>query len=331
MKTAIITGIGGQDGAYLAQHLLQQGYRVVGTTRSVASFDDYRLRYLGIHQSVEVIRLREVNISAMADILFTYQPDEVYNLTAQSSVSASFKDPFDTIEYNVLTVLAWVKAISDYAPHTRFYQASSSEMFGNISPEVLPLKENVIFHPASPYGISKATAHWISVNYRESHHLYCANGILFNHESSLRGFGYVIKKILSHLIRIHRTGIAQPLQVGNTSIKRDWGYAPEYAKAMHLVLQQVASDDYLICSGNVWTLDEFIDAACLRLNLDKDQIIKHDPALFRPNELLAIYGDPTKAKSMLGWQYNISNLQLLDLLIRDEIHFQEWQETNHSK
>ncbi|MBK7372348.1 MAG: GDP-mannose 4,6-dehydratase [Saprospiraceae bacterium] len=223
MKTAIITGIGGQDGAYLAQHLLQQGYRVVGTTRSVATFEDYRLRYLGIHLSVEIIRLREVNISAMADLLFTYQPDEVYNLTAQSSVAASFKDPFDTIEYNVLTVLAWVKAISDYAPHTRFYQASSSEMFGNISPEVLPLKENVIFHPASPYGISKATAHWIAVNYRESHQLYCACGILFNHESPLRGFAYVIKKILSHLVTIHRTGIDRPLLVGNTSIKKRLG------------------------------------------------------------------------------------------------------------
>lgn len=329
MKTAIITGIGGQDGAYLAQHLISLGYRVIGTTRSVAAFDELRLRYLGIADQVQIVRLQEITISTVSDLLFMYKPSEVYNLAAQSSVSASFKEPFQTIEYNVLSVLAWVKSIADHAPETRFYQASSSEMFGNIAEDRLPLRENVIFHPASPYGISKATAHWIAVNFRESHNLFCANGILFNHESCLRGENYVIKKIISHLVRIHRTGIHSPIQVGNTQIRRDWGYAPDYVKAMHLVLQRSLPDDYLICSGNVSSLDEFIQSACDLLQIDKGSTIQHDPSLYRPNELMAIYGDPAKAKSLLGWHYSLSNKELLKKLIEDEIRFQEWREKKY--
>ncbi len=332
LKTAIITGIGGQDGAYLAQKLLSEGYKVIGTTRSISTFDNFRLRYLGIADQIILTRLNEINISSAKDLISQYHPTEIYNLAAQSSVAHSFKDPFETIQYNVLSVMSWLQAIMDTAPETRFYQASSSEMFGNIASEKLPLTENVIFHPASPYGISKATAHWLVVNYREAHGLFGANGILFNHESPLRGQGYVIKKVLSHLVAIHRGKKSEPIKMGNLAIKRDWGYAPAYVAAMHKILQQAASDDYLICSGNVMSLDTFISKSCEKLQVDKQRYILSDPLLFRPNELLEIYGDPAKAKNKLQWNYQITNDELIQLLIREEIKFQEWQESkNHNK
>ena len=324
LKTAIITGIGGQDGAYLAALLIQHGYRVIGTTRSVSAFDDYRLRYLGISDQVTLTRLNEINTASVTDLISLYKPAEIYNLAAQSSVGYSFQEPFETIQYNVMSVMSWLKAIADYAPHIRFYQASSSEMFGNISSDKLPLKENVIFHPASPYGISKAAAHWLVVNYRESHHLYGANGILFNHESPLRGSGYVIKKILSHLVSVHRGQSSAMLKIGNTAIRRDWGYAPHYVEAMHQILQQDTPDDYLICSGNVMSLDEFIDTACKKLTLDRNLYLLSDPSLYRPNDLMEIYGDPTKAREKLGWRHSLSNEALIDKLIEEEVKFQEW-------
>lgn len=324
MKTSIITGIAGQDGAYLARLLLNHGYRVIGLTRSLQGLQDFRLKYLGINEQVELIEIPELNQRILIELLNRIEPDEIYNLAAQSSVGLSFEIPYETIQFNILSVLSWLEAISVTNKKIKFYQASSSEMFGNIKPDQLPLKENLLFHPASPYGISKAASHWLIINYREAKQLFAANGILFNHESALRGPNYVVKKIIHHLVRIHLGLTEEVLSLGNTSIRRDWGYAPLYIEAMYRILQQTTPDDFLICSGNVMSLEELISYVCQELALDKEKYIRVDPRLFRPNELNEIYGDPTKAKSILKWKYDLTNLQLIQQLIRDEMDLINW-------
>jgi len=256
------------------------------------------------------------------------EPQEVYNLAAQSSVGLSFEIPYETIQFNVLSVLSWLDAIMEVNKEIKFYQASSSEMFGNINWDQLPLKENLLFHPASPYGISKAAAHWLIINYREAKQLFASNGILFNHESALRGPNYVVKKIIHHLVNIHMGRTEEVLYLGNTAIRRDWGYAPYYIQAMQKILQQPTPEDFLICSGNVMSLDELIDEVCLNLELQREKYIREDPGLFRPSELYEIYGDPTKAKSILGWNYTLSNHQLVKRLIIDEMDFIRWSDMN---
>lgn len=326
--TAIITGIGGQDGAYLAKYLISLGYRVTGITRSFSSFQDFRLKYLGILDQVRLIECREMDRESLVRILDEIRPDEIYNLAAQSSVGLSFEQPYATIQFNILSVLSWLEAILETDKSIKFYQASSSEMFGNIDKNKLPLRENLMFHPASPYGISKASAHWLVVNYREARQLFAANGILFNHESALRGMNYVVKKIINHLVKIHLQWTDQPLSVGNTAIRRDWGYAPYYVEAMHKILQHKVADDFLVCSGNVMSLEDLIDKACSRLALDRDRYVKTDPALYRPSELFEIYGDPSKARLELGWKYDLSNDELIGKLIEDEMDFIRWESAN---
>ncbi|HNR06424.1 MAG TPA: GDP-mannose 4,6-dehydratase [Saprospiraceae bacterium] len=329
-RTAIITGIGGQDGAYLAKYLISLGYRVTGITRSLTTFQDFRLKYLGILDQVRLIECREMDRASLVGILEEVRPEEVYNLAAQSSVGLSFEQPYATVQFNILSVLSWLEAILETNKAVKFYQASSSEMFGNIDRNKLPLRENLMFHPASPYGISKAAAHWLVVNYREARKMFAANGILFNHESALRGMNYVVKKIINHLVKIKLQWTDQPLTVGNTAIRRDWGYAPYYVAAMHRILQHHSADDFLVCSGNVMSLDDLIDKACNRLGLDKERYVKTDPALYRPNELFEIYGDPSKARLELGWKYELSNDELIAKLIEDEIDFIHW-ESAHRK
>lgn len=326
--TAIITGIGGQDGAYLAKYLISLGYRVTGITRSLSSFQDFRLKYLGILGQVRLIECRNIDKESLVRILDEIRPHEVYNLAAQSSVGLSFEQPYTTIQFNILSVLSWLEAILESNRAIKFYQASSSEMFGNIDKNKLPLRENLMFHPASPYGISKASAHWLVVNYREARQLFAANGILFNHESVLRGMNYVVKKIINHLVKIHLHGTDQPLSVGNTAIRRDWGYAPFYVEAMHKILQHKVADDFLVCSGNVMSLGDLIDKACSRLALDRERYVKTDPALYRPSELFEIYGDPSKARQELGWKYDLSNDELIAKLIEDEMDFIRWESDN---
>jgi len=272
--------------------------------------------------------MAEINKDNLIQLIDRLQPDEIYNLAAQSSVGLSFDIPYETIQFNVLSVLSWLEAITSTNKHIKFYQASSSEMFGNLKSEQLPLRENLLFHPASPYGISKAAAHWIIINYREAQQLFAANGILFNHESCLRGPHYVVKKIIHHLVQIHLGLIDRVLEVGNTSIRRDWGYAPLYIQAMYRILQEHKPDDFLICSGNVMSLEELIHQVCIQLNLDKEKYVRVDSNLFRPNELVEIYGDPAKANSILNWNYSMTNNQLIQQLIVDEIEFIHWQLEN---
>lgn len=327
-KKAIIIGITGQDGAYLADLLLQKEYKVYGITRDILDYDDKRLRYLGINNDVEIIELSSLDKERIIKVLKKINPDEVYNLSSQSSVGFSFVDPFSTLNYNILSVLNWLHAIKETDGKIKFYQASSSEMFGNVPVEDLPLKESLLFHPASPYGISKAAAHWLVVNYREGNRIFASCGILFNHESPLRGENYVVKKIINTAVKIKKRLHHAPVVLGNMEVKRDWGYAPEYVKAMWLMLQQKIPGDFLICSGNVMALKDLVHKVFKFLQLDPSVHLKQDISLLRPVDLEIIYGDNTKAKEELGWDYNISNDDLIRKLIEEEEKFIEWEIKN---
>jgi GDPmannose 4,6-dehydratase len=227
-----------------------------------------------------------------------------------------------------MSVLSWLESIKQSGKDISFYQASSSEMYGNVNAIDLPIQEGLIFNPASPYGISKATAHWLTVNYREAHGLKAGCGILFNHESALRGPNYVIKKVIHQAILLEQKLSIAPIKVGNLSIERDWGYAPNYVEAMWLILQQEKIDDYHICSGNLTSLQSFISGIFEILNLDIEMYLEIDPSLYRPVDLQTIYGDNKKAKLELGWNYNMSNQELIRQLVEDEYKFMEWQTRN---
>ncbi len=327
-KTAIITGICGQDGPYLAQLLLSKGYNLVGTTRSLKNKNTQGLRFLGIENEVELIEINDFSVENLNEIIKTHQPTEIYNLAAQSSVGVSFSKPIETVQENVMSVLSWLESIKQSGKDISFYQASSSEMYGNVNAIDLPIKEGLIFNPASPYGISKATAHWLTVNYREAHGLKAGCGILFNHESALRGPNYVIKKVIHQAILLEQKLSTAPIKVGNLSIERDWGYAPNYVEAMWLILQQEKIDDYHICSGNLTSLQSFISGIFEILNLDIEKYLEIDPSLYRPVDLQTIFGDNKKAKLELGWNYNMSNQELIRQLVEDEYKFMEWQTRN---
>lgn len=314
MKKALITGISGQDGAYLAQLLLSKGYQVTGLTRSMHSANIEGLRYLGIHKDIVLEEVDLLDFSRVISIIKRHQPDEIYNLAAQSSVSMSFQQPIGTMHFNVMSVLNLLEAIKMTAPNARFYQASSSEMYGKV--EHLPITEDRPLHPLSPYAISKASAHWTTINYRESFGLYAVCGVLFNHESYLRPPTFFVKKVLKSALDI-KNGQLHHLAVGNIDIKRDFGYAPRYVEAMWLMLQQEKPVDYLIGSGRSITLRSIIEHVFDRLSIPMEKIVV-DPELYRPTEIADIYGDPALAKS-LGWQYEMDFYQVLDSLLEEEI------------
>ena len=323
MKTAIITGISGQDGAYLAKLLLGKAYKVIGVIRLNRNLELLGLKFLGIIEEVNLQELDLLNQSEVEKLIEKYQPDEFYNLAAQSSVGLSFKKPVVTFEFNTISVINLLEAIRLKSPETKYYQASSSEMFGNIGVENLPLKESVLFNPASPYGISKASAHWITVNYREAFGLKACCGILFNHESCLRGENFVIKKIVRTALEI-KEGKAEFLELGNLSVQRDWGYAPKFVEAMWLMLQQETFHEFLICSGEVTSLRNIAEKVFEKLDLDFDKYVKVEQALMRNVELDVIYGDNSKAKNELGWNYDISLDSLISTLIKDEKEYENW-------
>jgi GDPmannose 4,6-dehydratase len=323
MKTAIITGITGQDGAYLSKFLLEKDYKVVGITRNLQSDILNGLNFLGIENKVELVEANVFDLSNIIRLLEKYKPEEFYNLAAQSSVGLSFEQPIGTLEYNIISVANILEAIRIINKDIKFYQSSSSEMYGNVDKNILPIDENFIIHPASPYAISKAAAHWISVNYREAYKLFVSSGILFNHESVLRRQNFVTKKIISTALKI-KAGALDVLKVGNTSIMRDWGYAPEYVKVMWQMLNVEKPGDYVICTGEAHTLQEFIDKVFINLDLDPKKYVQFDEKLYRPVELEIIYGNNTKAKTQLGWQYNMTFDELIKQLIEDEILYQRW-------
>ena len=315
-KTAFITGISGQDGAYLAALLIKNGYSVVGLVRSQGSTELRGLDYLGIKKQVIIEECDLLDISQVIKLLFQYKPSEIYNLAAQSSVSMSFKQPIGTFRFNTMSVYNLLEAIKLADKDIKFYQASSSEMYGKVNK--LPITEDSILHPVSPYAISKAAAHWSCIHYRESYNMYVCCGILFNHESYLRGNNFFVKKIITESIKISR-GEAEILKVGNVDIRRDFGYAPLYVEGMYQMMQSGTPGDYILCSGSSVTLRDMIDYVFEQLHIDQSKCIV-SPDLYRPADIEDIYGDPTKAKEVLGWQYTLSYKDLLDKLLQEELH-----------
>lgn len=314
-KTALITGITGQDGSYLAELLLQQGYRVVGMTRRTST--DVHERIAHIMNDIEFVSgdlLDQTSISGIVDRL---RPTEVYNLAAQSFVPTSWAQPVLTGEFTALGVTRVLEAVRAVDPTIRVYQASSSEMFGKV--QDVPQTEKTPFYPRSPYGVAKVYGHWITVNYRESYGMYAVSGILFNHESGRRGREFVTRKITDGVARI-KLGLAKELRLGNLDAQRDWGFAGDYVRAMWLMLQQDAPDDYVIATGRTHAVRDFVRIAFEAAGLGSfEPYVKIDPAFVRPAEVDLLIGSPEKAKKQLGWEPKVSFEQLVEMMVRSDI------------
>lgn len=314
-RTAIITGISGQDGAYLASLLYKKGYTVVGFVRSQANTELRGLEYLGIKDKVIIEECDMLDISQVIKLLYQYKPTEIYNLAAQSSVSLSFKQPIGTFHFNTISVFNLLEAVKLVDRSIKFYQASSSEMYGKVNG--LPITEDSVLHPVSPYAISKAAAHWSCIHYRESYNMFVCCGILFNHESYLRSNNFFVKKIITESIRISK-GLQDLLLVGNIDISRDFGYAPLYVEGMHLMMLAPNPGDYILCCGESIRLRDMIEYVFQKLGIERSRYRVADE-LFRPADIEDIYGNSAKAKNLLGWNYIMSGEDLLDVLLEEEL------------
>ncbi|PZO03513.1 MAG: GDP-mannose 4,6-dehydratase [Hyphomicrobiales bacterium] len=300
-KRAFITGVTGQDGAYLAQFLLEKGYEVSGLVRrsSTAEVNDVRLKWLGIAGHIQLIDGDLLDLSGLIRTIREVRPDEVYNLGAQSFVRSSWQQPLLTGQVTALGVTNVLEAMRLTCPEARFYQASSSEMYGLIQEDMQT--ETTPFYPRSPYAVAKLYGHWITVNYRESFGMHASSGILFNHESPLRGIEFVTRKVTDGVARI-KLGLAKELRLGNIDAKRDWGHSRDYVEAMWLMLQQEVADDYVIATGRTTTVREMCEIAFQHAGVSIDEHLVIDPELFRPAEVDVLLGDPSKAKAKLGWE-----------------------------
>lgn len=311
MPRALVTGITGQDGSYLAEFLLAKGYEVYGLIRRSSVVTDQRIRHL--IDKVELIDGDLLDQLSLIKAMRTARPDEVYNLAAQSFVPTSWGQPVLTGEFTALGVTKMLEAVRVADWPVRFYQASSSEMFGKV--QEVPQTETTPFYPRSPYGVAKVYGHWITVNYRESYNLYACSGILFNHESPRRGLEFAPRKIARAVARI-KLGKQQDIRLGNLDARRDWGFAGDYVRAMWLMLQQDAPDDYVIATGETHSVSEFCELAFRRVGIDnwRDYIVI-DPALLRPAEVDLLIGDPSKAREKLGWHPEVSFEGLVNLMV----------------
>jgi len=316
MKTALITGITGQDGSYLTELLLSKGYTVYGVIRRSSSFNTGRIDhiYQDPHDPTPKMRLVYGDLndaSSLNKIIRTIAPDEIYNLGAQSHVRVSFDVPEYTGEVTALGTVRLLEAIRETGVKTKFYQASSSEMFGNAQS---PQNEETAFQPCSPYAAAKLYAHWMTVNYRQGYGLFACNGILFNHESPRRGETFVSRKITKAVARI-KLGLQDKLYLGNLDAKRDWGYAGDYVEAIWMMLQQPEPDDFVIATGETHSVREFLDEAFGYVKLDWKQFVKIDPRYYRPNEVDLLLGDASKARKKLGWQPKVSFQGLVRMMV----------------
>jgi GDPmannose 4,6-dehydratase len=316
-RKALITGITGQDGSYLAELLLQKGYEVHGIVRRSSTFGTERIEHLYKDPHKAGVRLLlhygdMTDASSLRRVLTQVAPDEVYNLAAQSHVRVSFDQPVYTVETDALGTLCLLEAIRDTQIPTRFYQASSSEMYG-MAAEV-PQRETTPFHPRSPYACAKVFSHYQTINYREAYGLFACSGILFNHESPRRGETFVTRKITRAATRI-QAGLQDKLFLGNLDAKRDWGFAGDYAEAMWLMLQQGQPDDYVIATGESHSVQEFLDEAFRYLGMDWNGFVEQDPRYFRPSEVDFLLGDATKARTKLGWEPRVKFEQLVHMMV----------------
>ena len=312
-KNAIITGITGQDGCYLSQLLLEKGYRVLGVIDPKRNSSLWGLKFVGALEQVTLLKSDLNDYTDVQRLILQHEPDEVYHLAAQSSVSQSFQMPLATMEINTRPVIHLLEAIRTLSPQTKLYHASSSEMFGTV--ERLPVDEQTLFHPVSPYAVSKVASHQTVTCYRESYDLFAVSGILFNHESVLRGQHFFTRKLITQAMEIAR-GERDSIVFGNLDVKRDFGYAPAYVEAMWRMLQHDSPYDFLICSGHSVRLRDIVERVFERLEISTEKIVV-DPALFRPNEIQDMFGSNDRAKQELSWGYDLTPLQMIDRLVED--------------
>ncbi len=309
-RVALITGITGQDGSYLADFLLSKGYKVYGMVRRSSTETFERISH--IIDRIELVQADLLDQLSIIDIVKKIKPIEIYNLAAQSFVPTSFSEPVLTGEFTALGVTRMLEAVRLIDRKIRFYQASSSEMFG--LPPHAPQTLQTPFHPRSPYGVAKLYGHWITVNYRESYDLFAVSGILFNHESPRRGKEFVTRKITYGVAKI-KMGFAKELRLGNLKAKRDWGYAGDYVKAMWLMLQQATPRDFVVATGKTHTVEEFVKHAFAYVDLDWKKYVKVDPSLYRPAEVHALHGDPKEASRVLKWKPTVNFRELVEMMV----------------
>ena len=317
MATALITGITGQDGSYLAELLLDKGYRVVGVVRRSSTTPYERIGHLV--DRVELVSADLLDQTSLTDVVGECQPDEIYNLAAQSFVQTSWTQPVLTGEFTALGVTRMLEAMKKAAPKARFYQASSSEMFGKVQES--PQRETTPFYPRSPYGVAKVYGHWITVNYRESFGLYAVSGILFNHESPRRGLEFVTRKVTDAVARI-KLGRAKEVRLGNLDSRRDWGFAGDYVDAMWRMLQEDEPDDYVIGTGHTCSVRDLCEAAFGCVGLDYRDYVIQDAKFVRPAEVDLLVADPTKAREKLGWVAQVSFNRLVEMMVEADLERQ---------
>jgi GDPmannose 4,6-dehydratase len=315
-KTALITGVTGQDGAYLSQLLLQKGYRVFGLLARRATTTTWRLEELGILEQVQLIDGDMGDLSSLIRAVSEAEPDEVYNLAAQSFVGTSWRQPLLTAQVTAVGVAAILEAIRIVDRDIRFYQASTSELFGKAAQT--PQTEATPFHPRSPYGVAKLFGHWSTINYRESYDMYCCSGILFNHESPLRGLEFVTRKITDGVARI-KTGKQKTLALGNFEARRDWGFAGDYVEAMWSMLQQDKPQDFVVATGHTTSVGEFCEMAFGCAGLDWQKYVRTDPKFLRPAEVALLCGDATRAKEILGWEPKVKLEHLVETMVKRDL------------
>ncbi|HUS71370.1 MAG TPA: GDP-mannose 4,6-dehydratase [Anaerolineae bacterium] len=314
MKTALITGITGQDGSYLADLLLEKGYRVIGMVRRTSTVNFDRISH--IQDKIVLAQGDLLDQVSLVDIMKEYRPDEIYNLAAQSFVPTSWRQPVLTGEFTALGVTRMLDAMRMVVPESRFYQASSSEMFGKV--QDVPQTERTPFYPRSPYGAAKVYGHWITVNYRESYGLFACSGILFNHESPRRGLEFVTRKVTLGAARI-KLGLAEELPMGNLEAQRDWGFAGDYVRAMWLMLQQDEPEDFVVATGKTHSVRELLDVAFGYLGLDPADYVRVDERFIRPADVDRLVGDATKAREKLGWVPEVTFEELISMMIKHDL------------
>ncbi len=332
MKKALITGVMGQDGSYLSKLLLEKGYKVYGATRRNGSGSDWRHKYLGISGEVEIIDFELLEQSNIQRVIEKYNPDEIYNLAAQSFVAVSFEQPIYTTLVDAMGVVYILEAIRQVNPEIKFYQASTSEMFGKV--QEVPQTEKTPFYPRSPYGVAKLHAHWINKNYRESYGFFGCNGILFNHESPLRGTEFVTRKITMAFANI-KLGNQEVLELGNLDSKRDWGFAGDYVEGMYMMMQHETPDDYVLATGKTFTIKYFVELVSKiagydiewqgenenTIGIDKKSgktIVKVNPKFYRPCEVDLLIGNPEKAEKILGWKPKVQLEELANMMFKSD-------------
>jgi GDPmannose 4,6-dehydratase len=313
-KRALITGVTGQDGSYLAELLLDEGYEVIGVVRRSSTVNFERIAH--IQDRLTLVGGDLIDEVSLINILREHRPQEVYNLAAQSFVQTSWSQPVLTGETTAMGVTRVLDAIRTVDPEIRFYQASSSEMFGKV--QAVPQTEDTPFYPRSPYGVAKVYGHWITVNYRESYDLHASSGILFNHESPRRGLEFVTRKVTHGVAKI-KMGLATELRLGNLDAQRDWGYAADYVRAMWLMLQQDRPDDYVVATGETHPVRELCELAFAAAGLNWEDHVVIDPAFLRPAEVDLLVGDPAKAERVLGWRREVDFAQLVEMMVASDL------------